>query len=334
MAVTRSQANPRKFKSIKVNNSAFEINDASKQKKSVKTTKSSNIKAASKDDTNTSKSTPCKTSDNHRKNEKSDTKRKPNDVDNKDESKCGSEHKGKRIPAYKIEQLQRLQKLVDMSSVAKPKGPITSRDSLKSSKMTQNLKLKLNQDNKSRISNVTNYDPVRKKYLDGKLDHAELDKVRERYVKIRKFKDVKAPKLHQDKLLQRVLNEISEDNKRLKYWTSHNPQLDLETFLGDEYVLNESKLGYLGVDASQRESLLEQKSAGQGIGASLDGGETNVRYKRIDIKKEEESSDLKNLLNALDTMKDVEMVDENSVFDGLELEDFTVIKKYPFAKKV
>lgn len=59
-----------------------------------------------------------------------------------------------------------------------------------------------------------------------------------------------------------------------------------------------------------------------------------MRYKRIDIKKEEESSDLKNLLNALDTMKDVEMVDENSVFDGLELEDFTVIKKYPFAKKV
>lgn len=264
--------------------------------------------------------------------------------------------KGKKLPAYKVEQLQRLQHLITMSQVAKPRGPVTGYDYIfqnKNGNKNENennvdhnmdsLNLILNKSIKGKISNVTNYDPIRKDYINGKLTKKERKELGEKYDKIRKYQNIIAPKLEDDVLLRQVLSEIVEKNQGLKFWKYYNEKLEAEGYGDCTLLRNEKILQMHGIDLELRENLLRQRDDmkvggdndndndhNDGVcGQSIDD---DGYYKKIDIEKAKDETKLSKMLKMVSNHKKDE--NEENVFKGLKLEDFTTIRKFDGNGKV
>lgn len=254
------------------------------------------------------------------------------------------EFKGKKIPAYKVEQLRRLQRLIDLSSAAKPRGPIISTHVNKQKKdLNGSLKIKLDEHNKEKVSNVTNYDPIRKKYVTGELGEKEKTELFEKYSKIRKYKNIKVPDISNDLYLKEVLSELVEQNQALRGWDAFSTQLGSREYCNDTLYENEKKLNLFEVHNTQRHNLLEQqlkhsisevKTEPCGdLGGNSNGNASvltnNLKsFHKIDIKKVMSETELDAMLENIEGVPQDNVVDENEAFEGLELDDFTKLKTF------
>ena len=266
------------------------------------------------------------------------------------------EMKGRRMPAYKIEQLQRLQRLIDLSSAAKPKGPITSSDKPSDFQTASKiLKLRIADDNKKKISSATNYDPIRAQFIEGSLDGETLKLVQTRYEKVRKFKDVSTPKLKADECLQVALQEVASETSELEFWKPAKiTRKIMEAKVGNQQILeNELKLNRLALQEDSRENLLEQKlnhtidlhDRTFDVAGVKDNAEVNVAgdyseeevgkdstpYAKIDVSKAASNTDLEKMLKTVehgDNLNGEFDGGDVSLFDGLKVEDYTIRRNF------
>lgn len=231
-----------------------------------------------------------------------------------------NESKKQKIPAYKIQQLERLQRLMDMSSVAKPRGPITTAHFNKKlmERNGNELRLSLDKENKYKISNVTNYDPVRQRFINGELTEKEINELSEKYVKIRKYKNIKVPQLADDVYLKEALSEIVEKNQSIKFWDYYNFRTNYDPS-GDHVLLeNEKKLNTL-VE-------FEEKQVEDEIKEILAIPFDDRTYEKIDMTKVEATFNLDTMLHGVNAETIVEEGD--TIFNGLKEEDYKVLKDY------
>lgn len=251
--------------------------------------------------------------------------------------------KGKKLPAYKVEQLQRLQKLINMSLVAKPRGPITYNDYVvgKEERLSvddDTLRISLDKKNKTKISNVTNYDPVRQRLLEGALTDSERASLARNYETVRNYQNIRAPKLCDDLTLKKVLNEIGEENKSLKFWGYFNESLDTENFGNTVLLENERRLQMHEIGKVQKDNLLEQKSqqknAQGAVGAKVgndfeDAKHAPRKYGKINLDEVAIETDLSKMLEKIsDNDQGHSPVNEEGAFNGLKLIDFTTIRTF------
>lgn len=233
-----------------------------------------------------------------------------------------NESKKQKIPAYKVQQLERLQRLIDMSSVAKPRGPVTYEDySRRRKERNENqLRLILDKNNKYKISNVTNYDPVRQQFINGELKKEEIDELSEKYEKIQKYKNIKVPKLEDDIYLRKVLGEIVEKNQSSRFWEYYTLRTQNEP-IGDAILLeNEQKLNSI-IKFEERKNSDDSKML-------LLEPLVDNNYDKIDLNSVDKAFDLSRMVLSKEIMemKEVEEADD-SIFDGLKEEDYKDIEK-------
>lgn len=270
------------------------------------------------------------------------------------------EMKGRKMPAYKIEQLERLQRLIDLSSAAKPRGPITQIDYQKKDNNSNNnnlgIKLLLSKDNKEKVSNITHFDPERKNFLNGTIENDKLNKIIKRYEKIRKFKNIKAPNLTNDKLLKKVLDEVTAKNENLMFWKSYNDEIEGKNFGNNKFLVNEKRLDKLEISDTQRENLLEQRLENIIKGNNENGeenGEVNddndddndenvqeivneqpiiegKKYEKINISQESFITKIENMINIIDKYdsNNDKIIDEETILDGLKYEDYSTVRDF------
>lgn len=248
--------------------------------------------------------------------------------------------KGKKLPAYKVEQLQRLQKLINMSLVAKPRGPVTYDDyvSEKDDRSADNaLRISLDGTNKDKMSNVTHYDPVRQRLLEGKLTKSEKTEMAQTYEKIRKYGDIRAPKLSDDKTLKKVLGEIVKKNKELIFWDYFSERLQAEGYGNAVFLENECRLQTHELTSTQRDNLIkqkEQKEGSQAIEVKIERGVEGVKdalgkYTKINLMKAAVDTDLQKMLEQVsNNSEEYSAVNEENAFSGLKLADFTTIRSF------
>ena len=295
--------------------------------------------------------------------EDTDTK-KLSDVRQKDvKVYTEGEMKGRKMPAYKIEQLERLQRLIDLSSAAKPRGPITQIDYQKKDNNSNNnnlgIKLLLSKYNKEKVSNITHFDPERKNFLNGTIENDKLNKIIKRYEKIRKFKNIKAPNLTNDKLLKKVLDEVTAKNENLMFWKSYNDEIEGKNFGNNKFLVNEKRLDKLEISDTQRENLLEQRLENIIKGNNENGeenGEVNddndddnddndenvqeivneqhiiegKKYEKINISQESFITKIENMINIIDKYdsNNDKIIDEETILDGLKYEDYSTVRDF------
>lgn len=251
--------------------------------------------------------------------------------------------KGKKLPAYKVEQLQRLQKLINMSLVAKPRGPVTYDDyvSEKADRSADNaLRISLDGTNKAKMSNVTRYDPVRQRLLEGKLTESEKAEMAQKYKKILKYGNIRAPKLSDDKTLKKVLGEIVDKNKELIFWDYFSKRLQAEGYGNAVFLENECRLQAHEVTSTQRDNLIKQKEQKEGSQAEVktergveDAKDALGKYTKINLMKAAVDTDLQKLLQEVSNNSEkYSAVNEENAFSGLKLVDFTTIRNFNHEK--
>lgn len=329
MAITRSRTIPKVVKKEQphhdINQKKMTEKEGKKVIKPIKSLKSNNIKI-SKVNNSFPKKVPKRQIERKLKKDDSDKLSSPN-TDDRSDSQI------KKLPAYKIEQLQRLQRLIDMSEVARPRGPITLKD-FKSKKTDDSTSINviLDKSNKNKISNVTSYNPIRQKLLENKLTHDEKKKVTDKYDKLSKYKNVKVPSLSEDLILKEVLNEISEKNADARFWNYYGKQIGGDLFGNPELSMNEKNLNLLEISEAQRENLMNQKLNNvESLYAANDDIDKGNEFKRMDINKATNHTDLNNILKNLNSNLDTK-VNEDIAFDGLKLEDYTTVRNFGNSK--
>lgn len=257
------------------------------------------------------------------------------------------EVKGRKLPPYKVEQLQRLQDLISMSSIAKPRGPITFDDynNINNSNQQNETSLKvIDKINKEKVSNITNYDPIRIKFLNQDLNDNELTELEEKYKKIRDYKNIIAPKLSDDIDLQDVLTEIVENDYGLKFFNYFKNKPEINFFGNPKLFENERDLQLLGFSNQEREKILKKiKFEFEKNGKNEENEEndyaTNVsniksfsgNFKKINIEEMKSNTDLGTMLKEVMINNSFLLENEEneeSAFKGLKTSDFTTIKKF------
>lgn len=352
MAITRSRKAPRssitennniKSKSEKNENSNSKINKAKNSskdnRKTSRITKGKNNKKQS-----------IKSLKNHNNNanynvnrNKKNNNRNGGDINlsmdsiNSEIFKAASiDSKGKKLPPYKIEQLQRLQELIKMSSIAKPRGPITFDDNLNRNynkiKISNSLKL-IDKSNKDKVSNITNYDPIRQSYLNNELTESEKIEFKDKFEKIRSYQNIKVPKLSDDIFLKNVLSEIVDKDYGLKFWNYFTHKSEIS--FGNQTLLNnERKLQLCNSDIIQRKNILNQTKNIKKLPIelnSMEPNENNLKYQKIDIEQVITNTNLETMLNNIpNSFKEIE--NEEDIFKGLDTQDFTTIREFNFEK--
>ncbi|ODQ44709.1 hypothetical protein PICMEDRAFT_175568 [Pichia membranifaciens NRRL Y-2026] len=252
--------------------------------------------------------------------------------------------KGKKLPAYKVEQLQRLQKLINMSLVAKPRGPVTYNDyvSQKDDRSADNaLRIRIDGTNKAKISNVTHYNPVRQRLLEGKLTESEKAEMAQTYEKIRKYGNIRAPKLSDDKTLKKVLGEIVDKNKELMFWDYFNERLQAEGYGNAVLFENECRLQTHEITSTQRDNLNKQKyqqkeSQAIEVKTEKDSGsvkDISGKYTKINLMKAAGDTELQKMLEEVSNgAEKYSAANEENAFSGLKLVDFTTIRNFNHEK--
>lgn len=231
-----------------------------------------------------------------------------------------SENKKQKIPAYKVQQIERLQRLVEMSSVAKPRGPVTYEDynRRRKERNENQLRLILDKNNKYKISNVTNYDPVRQQFINGELKREEIEELNEKYEKIQRYKNIKVPKLEDDIYLKKVLSEIVESNQSSKFWEYYTLMTQNDS-IGDAILLeNERKLNLF--------MKVEERSNMENAKILLSKRQVDSEYEKIDMKSIDKKFDLDRMVRSKE-VAELEEVSSDAIFEGLKEEDYRDVQK-------
>ncbi|TID21186.1 hypothetical protein CANINC_003466 [Pichia inconspicua] len=231
-----------------------------------------------------------------------------------------SENKKQKIPAYKVQQIERLQRLVEMSSVAKPRGPVTYEDynRRRKERNENQLRLILDKNNKYKISNVTNYDPVRQQFINGELKREEIEELNEKYEKIQRYKNIKVPKLEDDIYLKKVLSEIVESNQSSKFWEYYTLMTQNDS-IGDAILLeNERKLNLF--------MKVEERSNMENAKILLSKRQVDSEYEKIDLKSIDKKFDLDRMVRSKE-VAELEEVSSDAIFEGLKEEDYRDVQK-------
>lgn len=350
MAITRSRKIP-KCSTVENDN----IKSKSEKKNENINSKINKTKTSSRDSYKTSKITKYKNSkkqniksskhqnsnaNNNNNNNGGETNKISIDSINSEIFKAASiDSKGKKLPPYKVEQLQRLQELIKMSSIAKPRGPITYNDNLNRScnkkQFSTSLKL-IDKSNKEKVSNVTNYNPIRQSYLNYELTESEKKEFKDKFEKIRNYQNIKVPKLSDDNFLKNILSEIVNQDYGLKFYNYFTNKLEIESFGNQTLLNNERKLQLHENNIIQRENLLNQnqKKHIENFPVDINSrefNENNLKYEKINIEQVITNSNLDTMLNNIpNSFSEIE--NEQDIFKGLNKQDFTTIREFNFKK--
>ncbi|GMM28995.1 hypothetical protein DAMA08_017110 [Martiniozyma asiatica (nom. inval.)] len=176
-------------------------------------------------------------------------------VDNGDH---GYSKKIKKIPNYKVEQIKKVQKLVKMSNIAKPRGMwgeygAGANKSLSEDEIKLTLKMKL-ANSRDKISSLTNYDPMRnlilKKSTSKKPSVTKINNYINNIDNRKKRMKIPVPDLSKDRLLKQALIDLKQSRFKLKNWNS--PDIDASMFnKNDKYAVNDLGVNILSLTSNE-----------------------------------------------------------------------------------
>lgn len=256
----------------------------------------------------------------------------------------------KLLPQYKVDQIEKLQRLTKMSNSAKPRSMVGEYGAFEGES-----KLMISKDSKSKISLATGYNPVRISILSGDISEEERKCLEESFKKQSKLAKVKVKDLSSDKYLKHTLSLMKSRNLKLKRW--HTCDIDyngIETSTSP-LVLNEMGLNLLSLD-SDIQTILKMNSSHykevsfktnfKDLDPRLDMslptripnhgklnekvtsiesiGKDSTMFNQIDIERVKHETELENILSN----RVLYQTSGDDIYKGLKREDFTTIKQF------
>ncbi|GAV29255.1 hypothetical protein PMKS-002737 [Pichia membranifaciens] len=170
-------------------------------------------------------------------------------------------------------------------------------------------------------------------FRSAKSEKAEMA---QKYKKILKYGNIRAPKLSDDKTLKKVLGEIVDKNKELIFWDYFSKRLQAEGYGNAVFLENECRLQAHEVTSTQRDNLIKQKEQKEGSQAEVktergveDAKDALGKYTKINLMKAAVDTDLQKLLQEVSNNSEkYSAVNEENAFSGLKLVDFTTIRNF------
>ncbi|VEU19594.1 DEKNAAC100335 [Brettanomyces naardenensis] len=141
----------------------------------------------------------------------------------------------RRLPAYKIKQLERIKRLEEISSKVRPR---TYRNDRYESDPGNDLHVRLSLRNKSKISTLTGYSPVRDRLVKSTLTSIGLEEVKKLVERPTVLNRLSLPSIADDSTLSKALREVKN---KLPVYEHH------VTGGNEKYVKNEMDLQRMGI---------------------------------------------------------------------------------------
>lgn len=154
------------------------------------------------------------------------------------------------LPQYKVDQIEKIQRLTNMSDNAKPRCMVGEYGAF-----SGETKLKISQESRSKMSSMTNYNPQRDSIIKGSVTEEEKKKIVEYSKRQRLLSKVKVKDLSKDIYLKHTLSTMKLKILKLKKWNTCDIDYQSLEATGSSLALNEMGLNMLSLDKDVQQIL-------------------------------------------------------------------------------